>query len=881
MQAESEIRIIKLHKKAQGENSNNGKQRGENTSNADASVQKYLATDYFDSLSVIKKDLSTPIASYMEYMAEDGNAEITSTQSCALYCSKEMLEKYEADNSAHRGNPFEKKDEEWRYLSIVQIHITSECLRRITYGNKELWNTDSIILEPFLDDLYEIIQEYGEKKDKKEIKDNFVCRIYQLLSAGDLAVVIRSRDSETPFEIVKRIRVRRIEKVDPEQGTLYKTHALLAIEANVALYHDDNSDNDINERYMLIDMEMEGNDDPCISKCVELDSRRNSKSFKTLKEVNDQYINNLIKKFEIVASETIRIRDAHKNLEQYFKLMKRQLLFCRVINQVDEARIYVREIGRQLEIALDGIEKYRQIIIEEDNFAMLDIMVKNIKNTVHMIDRYIAYIRNNNFQSLQMLSDNIESGMSMGKMLVGYNEWLRCFIETYHEIERQMQAKESKKLEGTKEYFPVIIPDLYYMDISVQVPFAEGLSQSWEKEEKIRKGKQSFLMIVESPTPAELGDMPIFMALLFHEMAHQFRYESRGSRNRCILDMLSAAYASQIVTNIATEVCRRLGCEEVEMALFGILNKAFKRAIFSKMKLYLDGEKIKWEAPLLFFSEEVLGALQDFSYSWKHQMKTENVMKYFIKAMQKYENLCKEPQYQYIAEVEKTLRDMRSSTVLQAEKWEEHQKKLLKYAFIISGLAVNSILGVNAIPEMKWLQDKQKVKEWIDENEKQMQISSFWKSLREADVFGEEKRKIEWIEAAFYSVGRGLPSPTEPEHKHYFSGQEEMLVEVYKEVCDKWKEKENDYAKIVAGEENENARETVETYRAWALVGRYLGIDNRVEENEKKFAAIMRNGLFIEFPRQVLLQKKGIYREVTADLFMYTIMEMTPFTYLM
>ena len=621
----SEIRVIQLERETLKENNNNSQNDvcSSFTGTADnEEVKVYFATDYFDSLIVTKKSLDTSLADIMRMKNERTvSGRKISVQSYALYFSKNMWEKYEdkAIDKIHRGNPFDQGADSLCYLSIIQVHITPEILRRTTYDKTDLWDEKHIILEPFIDDLYAVVGEC----EQECTEDAFVYRVYQMLSTGDLAVVVKSKFPATSYKISSKIRQRVAEggKSDSEieRWTLYKTYTLLAIERGADLRESANkgtpgkfvirgcysckywskvtpkwrekytniekksafglngrydfsmdltaeefaelykiilrykgrqmepvdailSENIeksanvrylkallengylsyINERYLLSRSEDTIKDDECISKDVHL----NSASCMTLREANDNYINNLLERFGRVKTATIRLRDAHKNLEQYFDFMERQILSCRTINQVSDTRVYVPKIGKQLEIALNAIDVYREIIVEKESLAMIDCMVKDIMDMVHMLDSYTEYIRNNNLQSLQTPNYNIESSMSMEKILIGYNEYFRCFITAYLETYGHEYGKAEE--DNKKQYLPVVIPDLHYMDISVKVLFPEGLSTDWKMEREMRqkvygeKGESHYLMVVESPTLTELGDMPVFMALLFHEMAHQF-----------------------------------------------------------------------------------------------------------------------------------------------------------------------------------------------------------------------------------------------------------------------------------------------------------------------------------------------------------------------
>lgn len=79
-----------------------------------------------------------------------------------------------------------------------------EVLRRMEYKEGVPTSSNGIVLKPFLDDLYEIVNDFA----KSYGNDEMVFRIYEVLSAGDFAVVIRSKHPKTSFELSSSIRKR-------------------------------------------------------------------------------------------------------------------------------------------------------------------------------------------------------------------------------------------------------------------------------------------------------------------------------------------------------------------------------------------------------------------------------------------------------------------------------------------------------------------------------------------------------------------------------------------------------------------------------------------------------------------------------------------------
>lgn len=187
--------------------------------------QIFRATDYFDCLVAKERKLSDTFSSIMNLEQDDIVKNDTAMQSYTLYFSKDMEQICDADMSLSPFKQNELNGNAMPFLSIIQIHITTESLRRIK-----------------LDDSVDIIMQY--QKDiadvlngfKEENQDIFIYRIYKILSAGDFAVVVRSRLPETSFKISTLIRCRMAGvrcdngKMKAGRWALYKTYTLLAFD---------------------------------------------------------------------------------------------------------------------------------------------------------------------------------------------------------------------------------------------------------------------------------------------------------------------------------------------------------------------------------------------------------------------------------------------------------------------------------------------------------------------------------------------------------------------------------------------------------------------------------------------------------------------------
>lgn len=939
----------------------------------------YFATDYFDSLIVEPKEPGDSFAAIMNLKSEeDEHAEemkMGTVQSYTLYFSERMEKEYESVRmDSRRRSPFGQTDQELRFLSVIQVHITPEIYRRMEYGEEKLWNSDNAILKPFLDDLYDILRGY-------ETEDSFVYRIYQVLSAGDFAVVIKSGYPETSFRISTRLRKRTagVREGEEQKGTsfaIYKTYTLLTMHREADLHiksderkagnfvirgcyscrywahredieldvgnkiinipakiqglngrydfslelteeefgqiypfilqakgmgektdakPDENASDSvryliyllkqnylsyINERYLLQELRNDtGNSkETDISRFVLL--KPDSLKLRELKVCNDEYMQKLMKKYTTAKKYAKDFAGVHKNLEQYLGLLREQISSCQVINQFADTRIYAREIGMQLEAVLDSFEIYWKIYKATGGDSSIRYnTVEYVREAVHAVNSYAEYVRNNNLQSLQTPNYDLESNMSMEKIMIGYSRYLKDFMECY----RGILDPETNGVE--KRYLPMVIPDLHSTDMCVEALFQEGQGSDWEREKEIRSecaqenGGETYLLVIDSPTLAELGDVPVFMALLFHELAHQFRYESRETRNITILLHLIREFVSQLAGNIAREIGKELNILELIDTLYVMLRESFEKAIQEEIVEVVKEEGLL-DTPLNYFLYEIKGVVEDFSKSWDYQKGLEEYVKRFVKSLGKECNLYREPLNTYIAELGSYIKkEKENGGVENGEEGQEVLNKIIKYEWLIACLAAYEFVEADEkeyLKAVEWVEAKSEVRKWLADTKTVKYTTDLCFAVEQL----KNERKVWHIWNIFMTFGIDMHNHEIHLNKRNFKCSERILEKAYTTMCAKWSEKNKAYVKCLEENKEEEMEAASALYRSWALVGRYLGVDCQMQENCKRFCRTLRKEHFFAIDIEMLNQRIGIYRETTADMFMYAFMNMTPFAYL-
>lgn len=928
----ADIRLVKLKRKAvNGKNVRNGENvgKGEIVKNGDGTI----TMDYFDVLEVKNFYSYNPLRDIMDIRNEGKeSSDDISMQSYPLYCSEDTLKNYEGVPGYT--DPFQElEDNGMPYLSIIQVHITPEVFARL-YCNKE-----TEYLSCFLNDLHEILLEFI-REEKPEIG----FRIYQSLAVGDFAVVIRSKKADTSFYISSAIRRRIAKnRADSEINlVLYKTYTVLSLfnqvipeissngsegeksgkfvirccfankywgridevkqelekvwcdkcrnyvlrlngrydfsmelvpldferlfpvicrykglafegaDAAIKKMEDklrkgeafDNVDylcyllqngylSYVNERYLLSPEE-------CVTdtvkrgSAIEVNPVEDENSF--LAQLNHIKFEELEKRFQNLKERLFRVNGFRKNMHYYFMLLQKLCYLCQTINGLSDTRIYSAILLKQIEILLDGIEYYFNEMTESGTIILDDLEVY-LRESVCALDSYAKYIRNNNLQSLQTPNYSLQSNASMEKLLVGYGEMLSELIQNY-------QRHSSKEVigVGAANFFPVLIPVLSNGELSIEIMFRNTPSENNENRTK--------LMLVKCSTLQELTNVPEMQASFFHEVAHQFRYESREERNKILLHYSIFYVFKPIVEELFTEVRYEVegmnDCLELEKALLTAVDKAFCKV----WQAYFGGNGVcqKSLEGFKIILEKLLRAV------WSEQI-MENEWK--ISREQFVESLRE-------AGLEGHYLNLDDRAVQDAVKaFEELDEKLLLNGDCkISESEYERQLNLNITTAEKaacflWM--------YCHNIEKAKVLKENWRKLdihKEMDICRESRRTKEYeaLDYVYQSLEKMRSKTAEDARLQNF--REIFLNALYEEAVDEW-----------------SRNESYEKHRA---VSRFLCIDSITDENKKEFKKIF--GFKMSAMKTMVLDAMedsiAIYREQTADIYMCTMLRLTPFGYL-
>lgn len=587
----------------------------------------------------------------------------------------------------------------------------------------------------------------------------------------------------------------------------------------------------INERFLL------GYEEVPLAKEYSINSKIGSNA----QECDTYHRNNfvcqeILAKYKIVCKQLKQVQRYRKNLNYYVKTMENLILFCNTLNQQPDTRIHVSVLLEQLDVVAESLKQYLELFWKTRNKNLVDAIEAYMKDAVCGLDSYAGYVRNHNLQTLQAPNYHIESNMSMEKVLIGLNEFLRSFMAHYFKIMDGTQG------EHIKEILPVMIPDMQKLDFSLEILFQEGLQAEWEVEKEVRKGKNRYLMIAYCPTFETLCDIKTMMALLFHEMAHQFRYESQEQRNKVLLDEVSRVGARYIAEKILLNLGQEIEIKKFPWLLL-LLSEALRKTITPL--LWEEGESL--QMPLAAFEGKLQrNVYRYFTFPFRAVTLNEVVQTY----LQNIRSLCdftKEEVkkqisilFEQVQEAEGVQKKDKKTRTREETVWKAGVKLACLCVGIQEGeLNEEQILDIKKV-EAFWKADSDR--SCVEERE------NLWKSLRTLYVQimdYDQTRECEWKDAR----------------------------ERYDKFCNTFYE---ECASIWAGRGKQLEEEQF-------IPCRYLGIDLLHKENAKNFCKIMDGilqNLWVGELWAKMDESISVYREVASDLFMYVGITLEPYGYL-
>lgn len=504
----------------------------------------------------------------------------------------------------------------------------------------------------------------------------------------------------------------------------------------------------------------------------------------------------------------LRDRSDTQSIKISLDILKGLVFLCQTVNSLSDMRIYVQSLLRQIQVVLDCAEEWQNLYKSGKNSTLLHYLEVYLRQAAVDLESYGSVIRDDNLQTLHAPSYHVVTGSSVEKILISYSRFLNEMMKfCSSRLKRKNLGKEDA---GNKKYEAVMVPQLDKDSLEVEVLFPE-----WIQENQGEK----FLLTARGPSTEELVNVPKMITALFHEMAHQLRYECREERNK----ILRSLFAEGISDALTDALFEQLGLHKLESDITDSMKVIFSKVICAQ----LQGIVLK-DVP-----DECLER-----YKETLQQKTDR----FFQVLQTDEDKLKMLVQRYITD---------TSEYIDGEKTETWE-------------ALNRIhINIQAFKNPNSSKS---------EEEKKAELCA---SLdRYAELCGQTAEKI-WWEAGERKKGeddkeiifRMLASLKIQINKYTFSitrdekeQKNRFLRNVFNELCRKWSKK------MRSG--NADNRSFTPEQKEWIRLGRKFGIDhgkNR-EHFEQTFVDSITRLNYYPFAES--LRNLELYREETSDIFM-------------
>lgn len=602
------------------------------------------------------------------------------------------------------------------------------------------------------------------------------------------------------------------------------------------------------------------------------------------RKIKDKYIR-MERKYKETKKELDRIKEYRKNMIHYMELLHKLIMLCQCINESSDTRISAITLLDQLDVIMDSIRVYVQMYQEMKNEKMLNLLEEYIQESAWALDGYAQYIRNNNLQSIQTPNYNLETNMSMEKLLIGYGEMIEIFTKFYQELRTDKESTEEQIFPYPKKLLPIVVPAIHNHDMSVEVLFLEGVSDNWNREKDIwmqEMGKEiRHCMVVSVPALKEIMDIRIMVISLFHEIAHQLRYEYRETRNDAVLEYMIHTLMQQIAENLVDKLQQKLRIYNKEQFFSQFLGNIFT-------KVYLDDYYAKndegirqyrfREAPFNHFKTELLRDLETNLRERIKEERVEDVLEEFLKELLSYQEEVNAECSEAITLLDELL--MTTQEDCESNKT-DIKEQIKKCAYILAGeCAYQNLDSPGTLKKYSW--DNLKLEEWVKSKKK---VDGNTKEPIEFNFKGEWNKYFathaeEKINDVIWHLFDGFatwidgnykPNNKEEREKLTYDkkNMEVFLQKTYECICMEWEK-----------------QETFDCYSAeakkQAAMARMLGIDFASKDNyaifEEEVMDVMRHSLSGLIEAIEWRIKK--YREETADMLMCNALNLSPIGYI-
>lgn len=433
-------------------------------------------------------------------------------------------------------------------------------------------------------------QKFRRKLNEKdtEIKKKLLCTGEHLFGRYDHQFMYTPDEFETVYPYVRQFKKKSKVMPDTGNGNTTKESLLINMMAKGFVSH-------VNERLLLYyeqDSFLENGHEPEWEMNCEF-------SWGNLYQKNNEKIAEIKKRIveapEGLGRKIIPFYQSERSLKELIRLLGRLDRVFYEINKRQELRVSLAHLLIQYETLVYSFEEFLNIIPEHEEKRYAENVEEALRYGISALEIFTRYMRNVNQQTLQTPNYDLQTNVSVVKLLLAYSQFLQTYV-----------VKEEDPYISSKTFHPIVVPSMRTKDMSVGVPFDRAFRG--ENQEI-----SPFLMVIYCPTFAFLCETCFLIPAVFHEIAHQFRYEPRAERNRWLKQSILKGYLYEILQNILNRD-REYYFENIG---FQIVDKVYEE-FFCKI---LDEPS---EAGLQEFKKDLTEALQCFMlavYDLKYTVK--------------------------------------------------------------------------------------------------------------------------------------------------------------------------------------------------------------------------------------------------------------------
>lgn len=285
-------------------------------------------------------------------------------------------------------------------------------------------------------------------------------------------------------------------------------------------------------------------------------------------EINAGRLSKLADGIKCTCQRVLMIDTSRRSIVYSMRLLERIVSTCRSINGTSDSRIYCSLIIRQIEIVLEGANYYLSLLgipdvvidhgilrydysrdgnlpecSDAEYYDLIGALDSELKESLEYINSFAKFILDSSLQSLQTPHFNLETHVSVEKLLLSYSYFVQCFFEWYG------QTETCKGIEGRQPfYYSLMVPQPMNTSLSTSTLF------NWRIDETLKNR----LLVVQCPSFSDLTHFSSSVGILMHEIAHSLRFEKRSERNGMILKYTSELLFDQVAANIVWDLRKKI-----------------------------------------------------------------------------------------------------------------------------------------------------------------------------------------------------------------------------------------------------------------------------------------------------------------------------------